>query len=162
MSNTPEEFEKLQKLLKLKRHEVPPPGYFNNFSTRVITGIERHEHSTTRAFAYAPWLGRFMTLLETNPFVSGIFGVSVCGLLVSGIAWSQYGTPVDFASNSNPTLTVADNQPNATLPALSKAENVDSMSTSSLSPVFAANGPSGLFTGLSGVVAEPVNFSVAH
>ena len=55
MSNHPEEFEKLRKLLKIKQHEQPPPGYFANFSGLVINRIER-EGGTESTWIEVPWL----------------------------------------------------------------------------------------------------------
>jgi hypothetical protein len=151
MNSDPEEFEKLQKLLKLKRHEQPPPGYFNNFSTLVIHRLERE--SEQGVLADAPWIRRFLGLLETNPIAAGLFGMSVCGLLISGIAWSQYRPPSEY---SGPTsLNFADSGAGAVAaPAFSRTASVDS-----LAPSFGATNPASLFdTHLSAMpVVFPVN-----
>ena len=39
MNAEPENFDQLCRLLKLKRHESPPPRYFNDFSSQVIARI---------------------------------------------------------------------------------------------------------------------------
>jgi hypothetical protein len=124
MNDAPEDFDKLQKLLKLKRYEVPPPGYFNHFSTHVINRLERE---FDRAPGEADWVKRFLGMLETNPIAAGLFGMSVCGLLISGIAYSQYQAPLaDTASaKSNVTISVADNGA-ANVPELTKAASIDS------------------------------------
>ena len=39
MNKNEDNFETLKQLLKLKQHEVPPPGYFNNFSDQILSLI---------------------------------------------------------------------------------------------------------------------------
>src|SRR3954463_9668637 len=100
MSNAPEEFEQLRKLLKLKRHEQPPPGFFNDFSSRVLDGIESKKaaNQSDRLAEYAPWLARFFRLLETNVVAAGGFATAVCAMLVGGVVYSEY---VDQAPSSS-------------------------------------------------------------
>jgi len=108
MSTGTEDFEELRKLLKVKRYEQPPPGYFNGFSVRVMTRLERDSRSTPglldRLARTFPWLKTVLRLLEQNPIGAGIFGVGVCGLVISGAAFSQIDKPDEGALVlSNPT-----------------------------------------------------------
>ena len=43
MNESENNFSELKRLLKLKRHEVPPPGYFNDFSAEIIARIRAGE-----------------------------------------------------------------------------------------------------------------------
>jgi hypothetical protein len=92
MSNEPEEFEQLRKLLRLKRYEQPPPRFFNEFSGRVIAGIETEaaQNPAERLLARASWLAGFFRTLERNALVAGSFVTSVCALLIGGIVYSEY------------------------------------------------------------------------
>ena len=83
MSTGTEDFEKLRKLLKLKRYEQPPPGYFNNFSNLVISRIEREGNAQG---ASVPWFGSIFRVLESSPVFSGLFGAAVCALVIYGIS----------------------------------------------------------------------------
>jgi hypothetical protein len=87
-------FGNLKQLLKLKRHEVPPPGYFNNFSDSVISRIRAGEAGgaqsvTERLHFTAPWLANFLNIFETKPGLIGGFAVSLCLLLVLGVVFSE-------------------------------------------------------------------------
>jgi len=148
MSNAPEEFEEIQKLLKLKRYEQPPPGYFNNFSTLVINRLEREG---AQSAAQSSWINRFLASLETNPFAAGTFGMSVCALLVSGIAWSQYRPPI-AATDSNMNLAVTDAGLITRTPAW-KTASVDSLNPTMA--VFSTGTNSGmLFDGMASPSAQ--------
>jgi hypothetical protein len=101
MSMNPEQknFEQLRRLLALKRHEQPPPGYFNNFSAQVVARIQADQARAgenslrERLFGEIPWINRLWEALEAKPALAGAFGVLVCGLLISGMVYSEQ-TPV--------------------------------------------------------------------
>src|SRR5437588_8681390 len=87
-------FEQLRRLLALKRHEQPPPGYFNNFSRQVVARIKAGESAASesfleRALTRVPWLQSVWTGFEAKPIVAGAFGISVCSLLIFGLVSSE-------------------------------------------------------------------------
>jgi hypothetical protein len=90
MSMTPdsENFEQLRKLMALKRHEVPPPGYFHGFSRQVIVRIKAgelgEEAGSTWWILEGSWLRRIWGGFEARPILGGAFGVAVCGFFVAG------------------------------------------------------------------------------
>jgi hypothetical protein len=94
MNQSEHTFGNLKRLLKLKRHEVPPPGYFNTFSDSVISRIRAGEaggaqSATERLHVTAPWLVNFLNIFETKPGLIGGFAVSLCLLLVLGVVFSE-------------------------------------------------------------------------
>ena len=119
MENENQDFEQLKKLLALKKHEQPPPGYFNKFSGNVISRLraERAEHANSMHALEkdAPWLLRFWRMLETRPMLAGTFGAAVCGLVLFGIVLAEKpddrpnlaGTPLPTAPALNNAPSVA-------------------------------------------------------
>ncbi|HWI56566.1 MAG TPA: hypothetical protein VNZ22_05030 [Bacillota bacterium] len=94
MNPEQENFEPLRRLLALKRYEQPPPGYFDGFSRQVIARIQagatvEEENFLERWIAEAAWLRRVWSAFETKPILAGAFGVAVCGLLISGVVYSE-------------------------------------------------------------------------
>ncbi|HWF18215.1 MAG TPA: hypothetical protein VG754_03065, partial [Verrucomicrobiae bacterium] len=144
--------------LKLKRHEQPPPGYFNSFPTHVINRLERNA-GNGGVLGDASWLMRFMGLLETNPIAAGLFGMSLCGLLISGIAYSQSRPAYNYSGNSPATIDVADIG-NETLqtPQVTRTASVDSFAPTANS-VFTTNAAA-LFDGAQSLSVTPVNWQV--
>lgn len=81
-------FESLQRLLKLKRYEQPPPRYFNDFSGQVINRIRAGQSGSQSEAATArwetSWLQRVLSVFEAKPLLAGAFGLAVVGVLVGG------------------------------------------------------------------------------
>src|SRR5579859_1334422 len=103
MSASNQEFTKLRKLLKLKWHEQPPPGYFRRFSDKVISRIEAGEIGA-EDLSVSPWITRFLGLLDANPLLAGSLGMLFCGSLIGGIIFSQQGDNRALAAASPVTL----------------------------------------------------------
>src|SRR6185503_19939948 len=103
-SDSENEFEDLRRLLALKRHEQPPPRYFNEFSGRVIARIEAGE----RGEQDVTWWQRFWAFLEATPAFSGAFGAGICAVLITGMLATGETGPVAGTDpgtvSFNPTL----------------------------------------------------------
>jgi hypothetical protein len=96
MSENENDFEALRRLLVLKRHEVPPPGYFEDFSSRVIGRIRAGE--TAREL---PWLLRLLQAFEAKPAYPVAFASALCTLLLFGIVSVEQSPELV----SNPVIT---------------------------------------------------------
>jgi hypothetical protein len=83
----------LQRLLTLKRHETPPPGYFDQFPAIVIgrirAGERTGENSFLVIFSGPGWVRRLFGLLEARSALAGAAGVAVCGVLIAGLFHSE-------------------------------------------------------------------------
>jgi hypothetical protein len=95
MHHEEENFRDLRRLLALKRHEQPPPGFFNDFSSQVIAGIQAGERLAEatlleRLLAEAPWLQRIWGLLESKPVLVGAAGAAFCGLMLAMVLASEH------------------------------------------------------------------------
>jgi hypothetical protein len=77
MSASPDNFDSLEKLLRLKRYEQPPPRYFKDFSGRVVSRIEAGE-------GRGSWWERFG--FDLRPAFAGAAGMLACGLVIYGVA----------------------------------------------------------------------------
>jgi len=107
MNRDAENFEQLRRLLALKRHEQPPPGYFNGFSRQVIVRIRSGDGAEeasglARLVEEVAWIRWLWAAFQTKPLLAGAFGALVCGGLISVvISWEKSDVPDNL---SGPTL----------------------------------------------------------
>ncbi len=92
MQDQSPEFEKLRQLMALKRHETPPPGYFRDFSSRVLSGIEREE-----ARAREGWFSRLASLFQARPAISASFCTATALVLIAATTLFE-GDPQEAAT----------------------------------------------------------------
>lgn len=109
MNAEQDNFENVRRLLALKRYERPAPGYFNDFAAQVIRRIEAGESlvsGSVEGAAKVSWLQRLWGAFETKPVLAGALSVSVCGVLLAGILYSEQIEPVqaNFATISGETV----------------------------------------------------------
>lgn len=161
MNPDSENFDSLRRLLALKRHEQPPPGYFNRFSREVIARIKAGESGGEMSWQMPLW-ERLLGFFDVKPVFAGAFGMAVCALLISGVIASENSSGIasDNSKPANPSVAVnSDNStPSRSLVALTQQADPSSDFSSSTNPVVP---PSSLFDkfGLSGGPV-PVNYSV--
>ena len=84
MKSPQENFDSIQRLLALKRHEQPPPGYFNYFSDKVISRIEVEQFENSPG-----WWARFVSRFDAKPVLACAYGFTISGLLLMGFRLSE-------------------------------------------------------------------------
>jgi len=92
---SPEDFEKLRKLVGLKRNELPPPGYFDGFSAKVIARIE-----SGQAEEFRSWWQRLVTTLYRRPLEAAYCGFLALALTVVTVGVTQ-SSSVDLAGRAD-------------------------------------------------------------
>lgn len=85
MNDQSQDFEQLRRLLALKRHETPPPGYFQDFSSRVIGRIEGEAEAETGLFQ------RVIKLLQIRPAISASFCLASVLVLLAAATLIESG-----------------------------------------------------------------------
>jgi len=163
MTPEQENFEALRRLLKLKRHEQPPPRYFNDFSSQVIAQIRaaapvEQDSVLDRLSWEVPWLQRLIETFQAKPALAVSFGAAVCALLVGGVIYSE---SLEFKPTPVPIVAVDPNpamQPPVASSAFPLAGSSDAVlpttgSSNSMNPI-----PS-LFDAF-GLKPTPVNWAV--
>jgi hypothetical protein len=99
-----ENFDQLRKLLGLKRYEAPPPGFFENFSTKVAARIASAEA------VQVSWWQKLGLDFSFKPAAVCALGVVICGLLSAGVLTAVVETadqPVNtLAMPLNPAVEV--------------------------------------------------------
>ncbi|MGH7951395.1 MAG: hypothetical protein ACREFE_05690 [Limisphaerales bacterium] len=84
MNDNENNFEALRQLLALKRHEIPPPGYFDHFSAEVISRIRAGDGGETTG----SWFSKLLQAFEFKPAFAGAFASALLLLLVFGIVYA--------------------------------------------------------------------------
>lgn len=80
MENRPDEFDSLRRLLTLKRHEAPPPGFFERLPGQIMARIERQPSSR-----WEQVLDRLLEISWFQKAASGAMALIVGGLLLLAI-----------------------------------------------------------------------------
>jgi hypothetical protein len=157
MSVEKENFEALKKLLAFKKHEQPPPGYFDSLAgdirSRLRSGEHRQQDLWTELGEEASWLHRLWAFFSHKPAFAGAFGMLVCGLVVTGVIYSQ---------RVDSTVAMGDEPVSKNLLAEHASAVLQNplVNSSSTNPVMNTELPGSLFDQI-GVVGRPaaVNFA---
>ena len=170
MNENDNHFHDLKRLLKLKQHEVPPPGFFNDFSSEIVSRIRAGESLGGATFAErlqdtAPWLINFIRLFEARPGLIGAMATSLCLLLVLGVVLAEQadsGSKTVLTENSQPgeSLALASTAGAASVSDPLLASSGIALSTNpvtSLQPVASSFGQPN-----AGALFQPASFAPAH
>lgn len=105
----PDEFAAVQKLLALKRHEEPPPGYFDRLPGEVRARIAHAEAHPE------PWWRRWLESWDLSPALATSYAAVAISLVLGGVwmakrpaveAGQQIATTPVQAGNGNLTNTL--------------------------------------------------------
>lgn len=94
MVNDSQQFDALRKLLAVKQHEIPPPGYFDRLPRDIHARLAAQNQPAARTPEpqrprSTNWLANLIRLAEARPSLAGAFSAGVCGLILTGIIYAN-------------------------------------------------------------------------
>lgn len=104
--SSPDDFEALRRLLALKRHEKPPPGYFEDFSARVMARIEAEEQMRARS-----WLEQLRDLFQAGRIFSHANLIAASGFVFVGASLFLVLNPHNQTKQSGGSQVIVIEQP---------------------------------------------------
>ncbi|MBL9134441.1 MAG: hypothetical protein JNK85_01170 [Verrucomicrobiales bacterium] len=82
--NPDDEVQRLLRLLAVKRHETPPPGFFDSLPNRILVSIRAGTEMSDRGF----WERLWIRILR-EPMVAGSYAALGLGAMVFGVSVFQ-------------------------------------------------------------------------
>ena len=92
MNSDPSDFEALRKLMALKRHEQPPPGYFNRLPDKIMGRLERGDGQPR-------FWENFLTVFTFRPALAYGFALAAFSALTLSVIYSVKTQPQGIAQN---------------------------------------------------------------
>jgi hypothetical protein len=91
--NTPSDhdFAELQRLLRLKRHEQPPPGYFEALPRQVMASLRKQPRAQAGegTEGVPAWILSFLERIQAQPAFAGLVGAGLCILLLGAVVFYE-------------------------------------------------------------------------
>jgi hypothetical protein len=84
------DFEALRQLIRLKRHEQPPPGYFSRLPDKILDRLERGE-------GQPGFWEKFLTALAFRPALAYGFSLAAFSALTFSVIYSVKTQPEESA-----------------------------------------------------------------
>lgn len=101
MDSRPEDpHQSLLQLLALKRHEVPPPGFFDRLPRRILANIRAGSQIAERT-----WWQRVLETITQAPMVAGSYAALGVGALLFGV--SVFQMAIESDSPASPSYSAA-------------------------------------------------------
>ena len=93
MNTEPDQFEALRRLLKLKRYEAPPPGYFDQLARSIRAHLQ-----ADRTLLTLPWWQVWLARLEFRPAFAAALAGAAGGLYLIGIGLGGDATALSLSA----------------------------------------------------------------
>lgn len=95
--------QRLLRLLALKRHELPPPGFFDRLPGRILVSIRAGSE-----VADVPWWSRLWQSIRQEPMVSASYAALGVGVMLFGFSvfeTARESAPATFSLQGTATST---------------------------------------------------------
>jgi hypothetical protein len=89
MMSDPSDFDSLRKLMRLKRYEQPPPGYFSQLPDKIMMRLERGEGE-------AGFWDKLVSAFAFRPALAYGFALSAFGALTLSVFYTVKSQPGEY------------------------------------------------------------------